>query len=434
LTPVLGCAATPGPPPEIADDPRAYVEETAYRRGVLERDLFTTENRYAERRLQMYGVEGTGWDSLPERDPPSIPLSLAARDELVAGGTPAFDETSATRLSPSAWPSGDAEWISLGERVFYEYPLRVEDTYDALARTEGALEDAGFLLAGPATPVPPADASFVGLRVFREDGDDAPHVGPTCAQCHASLDPLGRPTAVRANRRMDVGLARLLAMGLSPGNLPSDIESSSVEDLLQLGPGRADVLPDGIFNPFAYPDFGGLRDMPYLHHSVNWYQRGTATLAVRCETLFITSGGERYRIPRVLSWALAAFLRSLPPPEPLVAEPDAALAARGEEVFDEADCSSCHVPPLFSSEALVRVDEVGTDPLAGESPERGSGFYRIPSLRGVGRNAPYLHQGRFPTLRDMFNPRRDPAVDGHPFGLELGEGDREALLQFLQSI
>ena len=418
---LLGGCLPPGPV-DLTDDPVAYIADAPYRRAILERDLTTTENRYASQRLERYGRGSVGWDVLPEFDPPSRPVTQADIDAAVAGDPLTAGVT--TTLVPDALPDSEAEWIALGRRVFFEYPLRADPTYAALMRRPGGLEDTGWLRDD--------DDSVVGLRVFLDDVG-ARRVGNTCAQCHASFGGGAEPAldGVLSNRAMNVGAARLLVMGLTPGDLPPELESTNSGDLDRLGPGRGDVLSDGEFNPYAFPDFGGLGQLPFLHHNANWHHRQIATLAVRCETLFITASGDRHRIPRVLSWALAVWQRSLPPPAPLEqGNPD---AERGAAVFAEAACDSCHVPPLYTSDVAISVESIGTDPSAGLSPVRWSGNYRVPSLRGVGRAAPYLHDGHFPTLEEMFSSKRSPD-EGHRFGIDLDEADEAALLAFLRSI
>jgi mono/diheme cytochrome c family protein len=422
---LTGCPEPPIPEPDplwpYGDDPVEYVENVRYGRAVLVRDLTTHDNAYAARRLAVYGIEGEGWSALPERDLPSRPLTDADVTAMHAG-EPLPEGASLETLTPQALPTAVDDWVALGRRVFFEYPLREDGTYTALLSIDDGLPQAGFLRDGD---------SWVGLRVFEnEDGDLA--VGNTCAQCHASEDPrTGGLSATLANRWMNIGAARLLVEGLTPGDLPPELDSTTQGDWDRLGPGRSDVLSDGIFNPFAFPDMGGLADLPFLHHNANWYHRGTATLAVRCETLFTTANGERSRIPRVLAWALAEYYRSLPPPPPLADEPSA-LADDGEALFLDSACVACHPPPLYTSDREVSVGEIGTNPDAGDSFARGSGLYRIPSLRGVGRTAPYLHHGAFPTLQEMFDPDREEP--GHEYGLDWSPADREALIAFLNTI
>ena len=405
-------------PVDLSDDADAYISSSVYRRGILERDLTERNNRYAQRRLTHYGLPTAAWADLPIRDPVSAPLTSADTEVLQGDGVIRVE--AGTTLSPLQPPTTPAAWIELGRRVFFEYPLRADRTHETAAGLPGALETGGFLVD---------EGAWVGLRKFIDESGDV-RIGTTCSQCHASYDETGTLTGVLSNREMDLGALRLLTLGFEPGNLPDEVESSTVGDLARLGPGRSDLLSDGVFNPYAFPDLGGIADLPYLHQNANWYHEGTATLAVRCETLFITANGERSVPPKALTWALASYLRSLPPPPPV--DGPGPLSALGEQVFAAAGCGDCHTPPLFTSDRLVALDEVGTDPGAGESVVRWTGHYRIPSLRGVGRAAPYLHHGAFPTLEAMFDPERDEP--GHAFGLELGLDDRTALVAYLRTL
>ncbi|MCP4872563.1 MAG: hypothetical protein GY898_28060 [Proteobacteria bacterium] len=418
-----GCEVSGELPPEgwLDDDPTAYIEDVAYRRGILERDLVSTDNIYAQRRLEQYGIDGEGWDVLPEWDPPSRWLTDADRERLAAGLPLEFDPAEATSLTPDELPTDPIAWAELGQRVMAEYPLRADTMYEELVALPDGLERAGFLR----TP-----ERWVGLRVF-ETADGSVRLGPTCGQCHCSFDPYDSLLPIVANKDMDVGAARLLVQGLEPGELPPELEDTSYADLDRLGPGRADVQADGRFNPFAIPDLGGLIDLPFLQQNANWHHRGNATLAVRCETLFMTASREQTRIPRALSWALAEFVRAQPPPPPLDPDP-APEAEAGEQVFADAGCDGCHTPPLYTSDRRVTVEEVGTDDSAGLSPIRRTGYYRIPSLRGVGRTGPYLHHGAIGSLEEFFDPERTER--GHPWGLDLDVADRQALVAFLRSI
>jgi mono/diheme cytochrome c family protein len=405
------------------DERTSYLGDVDYRRDVLERDLTGTENDYAQHRLALYGFAGEGWEVLPEVDLPSRPLRV---EETGAGEATSWgvDDT-LTTLVPEELPTSEEGWVELGRRVFFEYPLHADPVLEEVARAEGGLASVGFEVE---------DGAFVGVRIFR-GSDGTPRLGPTCAQCHASRDEGGVVTGVRANKRMDVGAAKLLALGLVPtelpNELPNEIDSTEVVDLARLGPGRTDVLNDGTFNPFAIPDFGGIADLPYLQHNANWRNARVTTLAIRCETLFITASRETTRIPRELTWALATYLRSLPPPPP-ASGLDAGDVARGAALFEEQGCASCHTPPLYTSARSVTVEEIGTDPSALESPSRTTGFVRIPSLRGVASTAPYLHHGAIPDLETLFDPGREEP--GHPFGQGLSQEDRRLLVSFLRSL
>ena len=403
----------------LDDDPVAFIEDAAYRRGILERDLVSVENAYAQRRLANYGLDRDGWDVLPALDRATLPVTPAVVEAVAAGEPPAFDHASATTLVPDRLPATKEEWVELGRRVFFEYAMRPELIVKRAVELD-ELDEIGLMLV---------DGEYVGLRMFEVDGELA--FGTTCAACHAGRDAGGEVSGALASRTFDVGHMRLLDILDHNNEIPPVFDSTELENLAQLGPGRSDVLEDGEFNPYAFPDWGGIADVPYLHHTANWHHRGTATMAVRIETVFMTGDDEQSRIPRVLAWGFAEYVRSLPPPAP--AEPgDGPEVERGREMFEAAGCDGCHVPPLYTSDRLVGVDEIGTDPSAGRSPIRATGYYRIPSLRGVGRTAPYLHHGAFQTLEEMFDPGRDEA--GHPFGLGFDAVDRAALIRFLRSI
>ncbi len=386
---LVGCvaASTPVDP----DNPGPYLYDVAFRRAVLERDLLTVDNGYAQRRLARYAIPEQGWEILPTRDPASRPLTDEDRDRLAAGEPLELGDLES--LLPADLPTDRSEWERLGERVIAEYPIRADPRYEALAATPGALEQAGFLRR--------PDDGWVGLRVF-EDDDGTARVGPTCGQCHCTYNEWGELNPTLGNKAMDVGN----------------------------GPGLADVLTDGLDNPFAIPDLGGLRDMPYLQQNANWINTEPSTLAIRCETLFITSNQERSRIPRPLVWAITAWIRAQDFPEPV--SEGGADADAGRAVFDAAGCAACHAPPNFTSDRLVTVEELGTNLAARLSPMRRTGYARIPSLRGVARTGPYLHNGEITSLEELFDPKR--GEPGHTWGLELDAEERRQLIAYLRSI
>ncbi len=129
--------------------------------------------------------------------------------------------------------------------------------------------------------------------------------------------------------------------------------------------------------------------------------------------------------------ALAAFVASLQPKPSPFRLADGTLtpeAARGQAVFHRADsgCTDCHVPPLFTD---LLMHDIGTGHGPGEllGPR-----FDTPSLRGVWHTAPYLHDGRASTLRDVLvthNP-----TDQHGQTAHLSEQESQDLVAFLQSL
>ena len=82
----------------------------------------------------------------------------------------------------------------------------------------------------------------------------------------------------------------------------------------------------------------------------------------------------------------------------------------------------------------MRLEVVGTDRAVGDSPMRGTGFYRTPSLWRVAERRQLLHDGAVDSLEELMAPDRQERVPGHPWGTELVDEDRAALLRFVRQI
>jgi CxxC motif-containing protein (DUF1111 family) len=170
--------------------------------------------------------------------------------------------------------------------------------------------------------------------------------------------------------------------------------------------------------------------------------------------------GTRYSDEQL--YALALYIYSLRPPS----NPNAvdASARRGEQVFKREGCAGCHTPPSYTSNKLtpaigfkipddLRKTEdilnisVGTDPVLATQTRRGTGFYKVPSLRGVWFRNGFSHGGNADTLEEWFDParlkedyvakgyHRGPGpIRGHEFGLKLVQEDKQALIAFLKTL
>jgi hypothetical protein len=164
-------------------------------------------------------------------------------------------------------------------------------------------------------------------------------------------------------------------------------------------------------------------------------------------------------------YALALYVYSLQPPR----NPNKvdAVAERGQKVFERERCAMCHTPPLYTNNKLTPAEgftvpqdhlkkydilpiSVGTDPNLTLKTRRGTGYYKVPSLKGVWYRSMFGHSGWCATLEDWFDPRRTRddyvptgfkpygvktyPVKGHPFGLSLSGDDRKALIAFLKTL
>lgn len=273
---------------------------------------------------------------------------------------------------------------------------------------------------------------------------------------------------------------------LQPDPLPP------IESLDQFVASRAAIVP-GISAregtspryPAQIPDLIGVRDRRYLDHTGLVQHRSVGDLmrygALNQDTQllarygdFIPAGqdfrvlpdpGTRSRYSDEQLYALALFIYSLkPPPNPNRFD---ALAARGQKIFENQRCSSCHTPPLYTNNKLTSAEgfalpddhrtkfdvlpiSVRTDPGLALKTRRGTGYYKVPSLKGVWYRGPFQHNGAVATLEDWFDPRRlrddyvptgfkphdvkAQAVKGHEFGLQLSADDKRALIAFLKTL
>jgi len=247
--------------------------------------------------------------------------------------------------------------------------------------------------------------------------------------------------------------------------------------------GAGEAIPAGVtarshtsmLLPPQIPDLIGVRDRHFLDHTGIIRQRSIGDL-MRYSTLVQDviglarfgdapggKPGSRYSDAQL--FALATYIYSLQPP----ANPNVhdKLAVRGKAVFARARCGGCHTPPLYTNNKLIPADgydppaehrarfavssaRVGTDPRYALQTRKGTGYYKVPSLKGVWYRGPLEHHGSVATLEDWFDPKRlapdyaptgyagpdgkKKAVRGHEFGLKLSPDDRKALIAFLRTL
>ena len=93
---------------------------------------------------------------------------------------------------------------------------------------------------------------------------------------------------------------------------------------------------------------------------------------------------------------------------------------------------------------------VGTDPGLALETRKGTGYYKVPSLKGVWYRPRLLHHGPVASLEEMFDPERladthvaggwmpfgakTYAIRGHEFGLKLTLAERTQLIVFLRTL
>jgi hypothetical protein len=234
-----------------------------------------------------------------------------------------------------------------------------------------------------------------------------------------------------------------------------------------------------LYYPAKFPDLIGIRERKYLDHTATHLHRNIGDLmryaalvsfadSVDFGSYHVLSPGTtrvQARLSDEALYALARYIYSLePPPNP---NPRNDTAIAGARLFAREGCARCHTPPLYTNnkltlaEGFVRPKEtppaldvmpisVGTDPGLALATRKGTGYYKVPSLKGLWYRGHYLHDGSVATLEEMFDPERvkdthtpggwrlpgtsTRAIKGHAFGLRLEPSERAQLIAFLRTL
>lgn len=424
----------------------------------------------------------------PDHEPEGYRERLATLEPEIA-----FDESALTT---------QRDWVAAGARVF-----RAPISYDGpTLRPQDVLDPAWYDTNGIA--VTPEGIFPYARWVVRERGKlEVGNLG--CAMCHTRMLPdrsvvegaqgnlpLDGIVAERIRREgLPVPLVRRFTHSLEDAHWARDpraIDALSLEELAAI---RA-AIPAGVIvrqgtafdAPAKIPDLIGIRDRKYLdatglvvHRDIGDIMRYAAAnqtmdMLARFGDYIPDTGtnelpppgqgffpGTNDRYSDAQLYSLALFLYELKPPKN--PNPLDELAREGEQVFEAAGCPQCHTPPLYTNNRLVpaagfdppaahydRYDiselRVGTDPTLAMTTRRGTGYYKVPSLKGVWYRGPFEHSGSVATLEDWFDASRleddyvptgfagpgPGPVPGHPFGLGLSDKAKRALIAFLRTL
>jgi hypothetical protein len=438
----------------------------------------SSELYYRERERQIYKSYPVYY---PGKEPPGYMEWLKQQEPEIA-----FD---ASKLKT------EEDWIKAGEQVF-DAPI----FYDIAATVSDVRDPAWYQKIGvPVTK----DGVMPFMRYVVTKKGEVQLGGLSCSMCHTRVMPDGsvikgaqgnfpadRQLAHTWRARFKVERARLIQRlfygvpWLRP-DPQAQLENMSIEEITAFH----DAIPPGVLAreglsptyPVQVPDLIGIKDRRYFDHTGLVRQRSPADLMRYAALVQGAYQYDRYgdfqlarRLPDPATqerysdeqlFALAKYIYSLKPP----ANPNKvnSLAARGRKIFNEQGCAQCHTPPLYTNNKLTPVEgfnvpeehykqfdimptSVGTNPDVALKTRKGTGYYKVPSLRGVWYRGPLEHSGSVLTLEDWFDPRRlrddyvptgyrglgvkARAVRGHQFGLELSEKDRKALIAFLRTL
>lgn len=402
-----------------------------------------------------------------------------------------------------------ADWVKAGELVF-DAPIAYDsDPIASFVTLSGVRNPAWYQKAGVRLTkdgVMPYARYVIRKKGTVEVGNFA------CAMCHTRVMadgsvikgaqgnfPFDRVLAFDARsasqptQRLEIERSALQFLFGTPWLRPDPLEritQITLDELMSV----YEAIPPGVIArhgasphyPVQVPDLIGIKDRRYLdrtglvrHRDIGDLMRYGA-LNQDADVLSLSSGfrpievvsGGKLPEPAMLGrysdeqlYALALYTYSLrPPPNPN--RPNAETA-RGKRVFEFEGCPGCHTPPLYTNNKLTlalgfnppadhttKLDilnvSVGTDPNLALRTRRGTGYYKVPSLKGVWYRGPFEHNGSVATLEEWFDPRRlqldyvpqgfkghgisTRAVKGHEFGLKLSARDKRALIAFLRTL
>ena len=381
----------------------------------------------------------------------------------------------------------DADWLAAGETVF-DAPLGYGATF-----TVTGVHDRGWYVrnAVPITKdgVMPFSRYVIRTKGIVETGSGA------CVMCHARVMPdgsllRGAQGNFPADRIVADNLRRQAAATTDPAALLDGVRQGqrtffsmpwltpdpiarvatmSIDEIARtyeaVPVGASTRVNLSLFTPAQIPDLIGVRERRFLDHTGLIQQRSIADLMryvaiVQGANAFDRFGDfllvdpvpdptkmDRYSDEQL--YALARYLYSLePPPNP---NRTSAVTERGRRIFSREGCNACHTAPLYTSNALTPVAgftvpdahvkryriinrPVGTDSELAMRTRKGTGYYKVPSLKGAWYRGPFQHAGAVKTLEEWFDPARRGRVPGHPFGLALAPGDRRALIAFIETL
>ena len=408
----------------------------------------------------------------PGREPAGYMESLKQREPELA-----FD---------AAALNTDAQWIAAGEAVF-----NAPTSFSPMFFSAQDLLNPDFYTHSGMPVGKDGTVPFARWVIRRKGVVELGSMG--CATCHTRVLPDGTvvpgaqgnnpndrqgaemlrlashsPAAAKTLERV-AGFARQFEVPWVPDDPNRRTREMTLDEFIAAG----EAIPAGMsarantsmLLPPQTPDLIGVKDRKFLDHTGLIRQRGIGDLmrySSLAQDLFSASRygdipatghdlpGARYSDAQL--YALAQYVYSLtPPPNP---NHPGEASKRGEKIFERERCGRCHTAPLYTNNKLAPVDgftppasepdaiteRVGTDARYAVASRKGTGYYKVPSLKGVWYRGPFGHDGAAATLEEWLDPARlkpdyvpngfkgadgrNRSIPGHPFGLGISAADR----------
>jgi len=135
----------------------------------------------------------------------------------------------------------------------------------------------------------------------------------------------------------------------------------------------------------------------------------------------------------VMEKQIAAFIGTIPSPDNALKErtPIDAMA-RGKAAFDKAQCASCHTGVAMTDNKFANVGTMVASGPVFDRPEFNALGLNTPSLLGIARSGPYLHDGSAVTLRARL--MKNKGLNLHGQTAELTENEVTDLVTYLKTL
>jgi cytochrome c peroxidase len=187
-------------------------------------------------------------------------------------------------------------------------------------------------------------------------------------------------------------------------------------------PGDARV--DGLNWDLMNDGFGNPKNTKSLLHS--YFTPPAMATGVRADAKMATRAGFRHiqfhNVNEADANAVDAYIKSLTPvPSPLLSKGRLSKEARkGKAIFKSASCTHCHHGPYFTDGQKYEIGRLGT--LDKQN------MWDTPTLIELWRTAPYMHDGRYATLKEVFT------LEKHGLDKPMSEEQIDQLIAYLMSL
>lgn len=256
----------------------------------------------------------------------------------------------------------------------------------------------------------------------------------SCSTCHIPS------LAFTDGQPVSTGVSRLQGGRSAPTSINRGFSE------VQFWDGRAPTLEDQSVGPLTNPVEHGFADNDAVVAKLNTIEG--------YKKLFKDAFGAKTITIQQVGKAIASFQRTLisgnspfdrfdyDGEEKAISE----SAKRGKKLFfGKARCNLCHMGTNFSDEQFHNIG-IGWE---GEAVDVGRyhvtkdkkdiGAFKTPTLREISRTAPYMHDGRFATLREVVDHYngggvKNPFQDNQIIPLKLTESEKQDLVEMLRTL